>query len=206
MTHDSAVRPCGLPRAASSASFCLAVGAVHVSRLGRVPIPPEQSSWLAVALSRSVARRAGARRDADSAATASILHQTSPGERRPDHQQRLSPPRTAFDRSPPRRLAEPRARPHTNPRKLAQPSRDLLLSRATQGPHSQRLPRPRRPRATPPRVRPPLRTDRHAIRMEIHPRRLRMRPTATRPPHRQNRLTKIRRRTSEPEQQTWLHR
>lgn len=59
---------------------------------------------------------------------------------------------------------------HTpGPRQLAQPGRDLLLRRAAQGPHAQRLPRPRHARAAPSRVRPPLRTDRRAVRMEVHP-------------------------------------
>jgi hypothetical protein len=91
-------------------------------------------------------------------------------------------PRTALDRPPPRQLEQPTADPHPDPRQLAQPGRDLLLGRATQGPHTQRLPRPRHARAEPARIRPPLRADRRAIRMELHP--PRPRPT-TRPPQRQ---------------------
>ena len=64
-----------------------------------------------------------------------------------DRRQRLRAPRPALDRPPPRRLAEPDPGSHAGPRQLAQPGRDLLLGRATQGAATQRLPRPRHPRA-----------------------------------------------------------
>jgi hypothetical protein len=51
---------------------------------------------------------------------------------------------------------------------LAQPRRDLLLRRPAQGPQPQRLPRPRHPPAAPLGLRPPLRTDRGALPMEVH--------------------------------------
>ena len=68
--------------------------------------------------------------------------------------------------------------------------------------HPQRLRRPRHPRAAAPRLRPPLRADRRAVRMEVHPRRPRPAPRQDRrPTRRPRRLTPepIRARTSEPE-------
>jgi len=101
-----------------------------------------------------------------------------------DRRQRLRPSRAALNRPVARCLAEPDPRPHPDPCQLTQPSRDLLLDRPAQGPHPQRLPRPRHARATTVRVRPPLRADRHAIRVEIHPRRPRPPRPAARPTHR----------------------
>ena len=75
------------------------------------------------------------------------------------------------------------------PRQLAQPGRDLLLDRPTQGPDTQRLRRPRHAQATTARVRPPLRADRHAARMEIHTRRPRPPRQTTRPTRHPGRLT-----------------
>ena len=65
------------------------------------------------------------------------------------------------------------------PRQLGQPGRDLLLHRAAQGATAQQLRRPRHARADTAGVRPPLRTDRPAIRVEVHPQRP---PPSTRPP------------------------
>src|SRR5205823_10558008 len=67
------------------------------------------------------------------------------------------------------RLAEPDPRPHSGARQLAQPGRDLLLDRAAQGAPAQQLRRPRRARADTAGVRPPLRTDRPTLRVEVHP-------------------------------------
>jgi hypothetical protein len=50
-----------------------------------------------------------------------------------DRRQRLSAPRQEINQAPPRPLQEPDPRPHPCPRQLAQPSRDLLLDRPTQG-------------------------------------------------------------------------
>lgn len=65
--------------------------------------------------------------------------------------------------------------------------------------HPQRPPRPRRHRATPARVRPPLRTDRRTVRMELHPPRPRQAARQNRRPPAHLARRVIRTRTSEPE-------
>ncbi len=51
---------------------------------------------------------------------------------------------------------------------LAEPSRNLLLRRPAQGPHPERLLRSRGGRATPPRLRAPLRGGGPPVRVEVH--------------------------------------
>jgi hypothetical protein len=86
-------------------------------------------------------------------------------------------------------IVDPDPRPHPRPRQLAEPSRNLLLDRATQSPHPQRLPRPLHARTAATRVRTPLRTDRRPVPMEVHPPRPRPRRLPTRPTRQQSSLT-----------------
>jgi hypothetical protein len=97
------------------------------------------------------------------------------------------------------RYKNPDPRPYPYPCQLAQSGRDLLLDRPAQGPHPQRLPGPLNARMSTPRVRSPLRTDRRPVRMEVHPLRPGPPRPQARPARRASRLTRIRRRTSEPE-------
>ena len=83
--------------------------------------------------------------------------------------QRLLPPRQSRHRPPHRPLPQHGHGPHTRACLLAQPGRDLLLHRATQGRLTQRLHRPRPGPRPAHRLRAALQPRRPALQMEVHP-------------------------------------
>jgi hypothetical protein len=75
------------------------------------------------------------------------------------------------------------------PRQLVQPGRDLPLRRPTQGPHPQRLPRPRHARAAAARLRTPLRADRRPVEWKFTRAELERLGPPTRPTRHPSRVT-----------------
>jgi hypothetical protein len=82
-----------------------------------------------------------------------------------------SDPGASIGEAPREPMAQRAPGPPANPRLLAQPDRDLLLGRATQGPDPQRLRRPRRGGPSAARLPASLPAARHAVRLALHPHR-----------------------------------
>ena len=96
--------------------------------------------------------------------------------------QRLLPRRASLGRPDARGLAHRRARPPADPRLLAQPDRDLLLHRATQGHQARQLRRPRPPSSSDCSPSKLGTTRPRVLRLALHQGRPQRLPRPTRPP------------------------
>src|SRR5271169_2523276 len=82
--------------------------------------------------------------------------------------QRILSPRRTLPTAPRPQVAQPHRRTHVNPCELAEPSRNLLLDRPTQGPHTQPFQLAQRPQRAAPRLPGPLSGVRKTLPLEVH--------------------------------------